>query len=73
MNDDVRLARTRHGFEWGAMTVTRAASYRGYVVLFVDSKTERLQIAVSPKGRSIAVHREPLPKEKGTRHIGYNG
>lgn len=64
MNDDVRLARTRYGFEWGAMTVTRAASYRGYVVLFVDSKTERLQIAVSPKGRSMVVHRKPLPEHR---------
>jgi hypothetical protein len=50
-----------YGFTWGPMTVTRLTEIDGSVCLGVDSEHHKLQITVSPQGRSVRVwkdHRE---------------
>lgn len=52
---------TEHGFEWGPIKVTRAAGIEGRRILFLktigngDRVWHRVQICVSPAGRSVRV------------------
>lgn len=61
MNDEkLHYAETRFGFEYGAATVERIASNRGTVVIGVrprGSYKGRIEIYVSPTGRSIRAYR----------------
>ena len=51
MNDEI----TPFGFRMGPMTVTRAARYQGYVVIFVETEYQRIEITATPKGRYLRV------------------
>lgn len=46
---------TLHGFRMGPLTVTRAARYNGYVVVFVETEHQRVEITATPKGRFLRV------------------
>ena len=46
---------TEYGFEWGALRVQRRASDRGYVVLGLDAGKHRIDVLVSPTGRSVRI------------------
>lgn len=51
MNDGPTL----HGFRMGPIEVTRAARYNGYVVIFVETEYQRIEITATPKGRYLRV------------------
>ena len=57
MNDSVDRT-TDYGFTWGPMKVERVAEYCGTRALSVEVPGQpRIEILVSPKGRSIRVFR----------------
>lgn len=68
MTEDESAARdsgrvTRYGFTWGPLEVRRLATFKGNRVLGVyiegdDSQHPRLEIYVSPTGRSVRVWRD---------------
>lgn len=45
--------RTPYGFQWGPMKVERCIEHRGTRVVLITTDTETLEVAVSPKGKSI--------------------
>ena len=46
---------TRWGFKWGYVKVQRLTEHRGNRILGVDTPHRRLEICVSPTGRSVRV------------------
>lgn len=63
MNDAPHFKDSHYGFEYGAVRVVRAASYKGMVMIGIAKRTLPdygpfdLTIYVSPTGRSIRVFR----------------
>ena len=46
---------TPFGFRVGQVEVTRAARYKGYVLIFVETDHQRVEITATPKGRYLRV------------------
>jgi hypothetical protein len=46
---------TPFGFRVGQVEVSRAARYKGYVVIFVETDHQRVEITATPKGRYLRV------------------
>ena len=46
---------TQYGFTWGAATVTRMAEFEGQTCTEFRTDTHKLNVYVSPKGRSVRV------------------
>lgn len=64
----IRLTEGAYGFAWGPVQVQRIAEVEGTVVLrVVTSVGHRLEIYVSPGGRSLRVFR--LDKGKPSREL----
>lgn len=59
VNSDVPSAVTDsdYGFEWGPLTVSRLATIRGSRVLGVEAGRNRVEVVVSPTGRSVRVYK----------------
>lgn len=55
-DDDPRLDADRYGFRWDHVTVLRYANINGTKVLAIRiNNTDRLEVYVSPTGRSVRV------------------
>lgn len=48
---------TRYGFRWDQLDVVRAMDFRGTNVVSVETEFDKVQIYVSPTGRSVRVFR----------------
>ena len=48
-----KLEQTPYGFRYGAALVQRIASHDGYVVIGIDAGKTRVEVVVSPAGRSV--------------------
>ena len=46
----IEMRDTQYGFRYGAALVERYASHKGYVIVGVKTKRQRLEMTISPSG-----------------------
>lgn len=66
-------AMTDYGFRWGAAQVERMASHNGYVALSIEWESARVEVWVSPTGRSgnVCVYERGAKIKDAGRGGGY--
>jgi hypothetical protein len=61
---------TEYGFEYGAATVERLASHKGYVVIGIRTPKIRMEITVTPSG--LMRLSPPYPVKKAAAVLEYD-
>lgn len=58
---------TQYGFEFGAATVERLASHKGYAIVGIRTPRMRIDITVTPSGLLRFGNVHPVKREKPRR------